>query len=98
MKDCGDQRHHFKDDDGICVMCENDQFWPEDQIENLRSSDYLASVRDDLQTTRSARDLKKREDQLVLLPATIFGFALRSRKWGMLSFHIGGACIDHIIF
>lgn len=85
MKDCGDQRHHFKDDDGICVMCENDQFWPEDQIENLRSSDYLASVRDDLQTTRSARDLKKREDQLVLLPATIFGFALRSRKWVALN-------------
>lgn len=97
VTDCRSTVDHFEDEKGACVMCVSDQFWPEEQVERCRSSEYLTSVRDDLQTTQSTSDLKEKENKLMLLPSTVFGFALRSRKWGMLLLHTRGSCIDHII-
>lgn len=97
MVDCRLSSSHFFDDKEECVMCVRDSFWQEEQIESRRSSEYLASVRDDLQSTQSASDLKGNDNKLILLPATVFGFALRSRKWGMLLLHTGGSCTNYII-
>ena len=73
---------HFNDDEFLCVMCEHDEFWPEANIERHRSTEFVASIRGDLQNMQNADDFRRREDKLMLLPTTVFGFALRSRKWG----------------
>ena len=82
MTDCSTKSTHYKDEEGFCLMCERDWYWPESEIERFRSTEYVASIRDDLQITQSASDLKEKEDKLMLLSVTVFGFALRSRKWG----------------
>ena len=82
MTDCTGVNHFYEenDNDPICIMCENEHFWPDEQLIHERCAEHLAFIADDTQRTRDFKDLK--QDILLLLPSTLFGFALRSRKWG----------------
>lgn len=84
MTDCSSEVDHFYDEAQICIMCEIDRFWPDEQIIHLRCNEHVVSIRDEIQITQDESEMRERENQLLLLPSTVYGFALRGRKWGRL--------------
>lgn len=78
MTDCTGTSH-VNDENSICVMCEFDRYWPEERIAHRCSVEFMDSLGNELHVDQKTRDMS--ESKVILLPGTVFGFALRSRKW-----------------
>ena len=63
-----------------CFRCYYDWIWEDHRLEQLRASDYMEQVDIKLGKLQHASGLT--DDQIILLPDTVYGFVLRNRKWG----------------